>query len=365
MSGTSSLLPILVVDGLGLFTRSFAVNETVNTNGDAVGGIIGFMKALGGIISHLNPGSVYVVWEQGGGTTRRKKLYPEYKANRGKAPSRQQYGLASSSGNNKAWQLQVLTAALGQMPVCQIYVPDTEGDDVIAYLVKRKFQLRSSTKYLVSTDKDFYQLLEDQTVRVFDPVTKTIVDSNVVMDKFGIPPRNLCLARCVAGDTSDNISGVPGVGIKTVHKAYPGIRDATVDRDLTWLFEAAEKATKGLGDDDAVVGVTPRSILFSEAHTKRRPRSQLKCHQSILDHKSVVERNWKLMYLDTGCLTSPQISKINTRVDGFVPSTWNRFEWIKVLRAADVVITEDMDRTFTEMKSLVRFESDGMSTSSS
>ena len=74
--------PIVVIDGLNYFTRSFMINEAVTAGGDLVGGVVGFVRGLGSIISQLRPDRVFVIWEQGGPSARRKHIYSEYKANR-------------------------------------------------------------------------------------------------------------------------------------------------------------------------------------------------------------------------------------------------------------------------------------------
>ena len=70
------------IDGFNVFLRHFVVNETVNAGGDLVGGVVGFIKNLGNVISLLRPERVFVIWEQGGPSPRRKHIYSEYKANR-------------------------------------------------------------------------------------------------------------------------------------------------------------------------------------------------------------------------------------------------------------------------------------------
>ena len=74
--------PILVIDGLNYFLRHFSVNEDVTVGGDLVGGVTGFVRGLGKLIDQLKPDRVFVVWEQGGPSQRRKHIYPAYKASK-------------------------------------------------------------------------------------------------------------------------------------------------------------------------------------------------------------------------------------------------------------------------------------------
>lgn len=325
--------PILVIDGFNIFIRYYMVNETVNSNGDLVGGVVGFIKNLGNLITTLHPEKVIVVWEQGGPSPRRKHIFSEYKANRATNKAlqtvyRSDDRIIPSDGKNKIYQLQLLTKALGYLPICQIYIPDTECDDIIAYIVKRKLQNENSTKIIVSNDKDFYQLLEDKSVRIYDPARKILINSDYVFNRFNISPRNITLARALSGDPSDNLDGVSGIGLKTVAKRFPDVARDDIDLDLDWLKEASSKALN---------------------ESKKAP----KCYQDVINQISTVERNWKLMYLDTNCLAASQIAKIDFKLENFQP-VCNRLDYIKFFISADIPMTTDLDLAFTVSKSLVR-----------
>jgi DNA polymerase-1 len=326
--------PILVIDGLNYFLRHFMVNETVSSNGELVGGVVGFIKGLGSMISTLHPDQVIVVWEQGGPSPRRKHIYSEYKANRATSKALQTVYRSdgkltpNADGKNKIYQLQLLAKALGNMPVCQVYVQDTECDDIVAYIVKRKLQTSSQTKIVVSSDKDFYQLLEDPTVRIYDPARKILIDEKYILEKFNISPRNITLARAVAGDPSDNLDGVSGIGLKTIAKRFPDIARQDIDLDLSWIKEASVKAIN---------------------ESKKAP----KCFSDIVGQMDIVDRNWKLMYLDTSCLAANQISKVDYKLENFKPIC-NRLDFIKTFIAADIPLTQDLDLAFSVSKLLVR-----------
>ena len=326
--------PILVIDGLNYFLRHFMVSESISSTGEFVGGVVGFIRGLGSLISTLHPDQVIVVWEQGGPSPRRKHIFSEYKANRATNKALKTIYrsdgkiMPNADGKNKVYQLQLLAKALGNMPICQVYIPDTECDDIIAYIVKRKLQTSSQTKIVVSTDKDFYQLLEDKTIRIYDPARKILIDEAYILEKFSISPRNITLARAVAGDSSDNLDGVSGVGLKTIAGRFPDVARTDVDLGLDWIKEASNKAIN---------------------ESKKPP----KCYGDILRDIGVVERNWKLMFLDTYCLAANQISKIDYKLESFKPIC-NRLNFIKTFIAADIPLTQDLDLAFSTAKSLIR-----------
>jgi 5'-3' exonuclease len=245
-----------------------------------------------------SPSKLIVVWESGGGCPRRKHLYPEYKANRGKikAFSKKEGSikdLLRDDEENKVKQLSMLYNLLKLTPVCQIFIKDTECDDIIGHLVKSVYQKEDCMKLIVSSDKDFYQLLEDDNVKIYDPARKIVIDQKYVLDKFNIHPRQICLARSIAGDPSDNIDGVPGVGLKTLAKRFKALQEPVKDLSIPDIIQEA------------------KSIL--ETHSK------LKAIQDIVANEDIIKRNWKLMYLNSSNLAATQIQKINGTLDSHEP----------------------------------------------
>ena len=125
---------VLIIDGMNAFLRAHAAFPTMNSNGESMGGCIGFLKMMRRIVSELQPKAVYVAWE-GGGSQRRRKLYAGYKMNRKPERLNRFYeDDIPDTDENRKHQLVTLLGMLKCVPVCQLYVSDCEGDDVIAYL---------------------------------------------------------------------------------------------------------------------------------------------------------------------------------------------------------------------------------------
>lgn len=287
--------PIVIVDGLNLFLRSFLANESVSALSEPMGGVYGFMKMLDTTLYRWSPSKLIVVWENGGPSPRRKHIFPEYKANRSKvkAFTKENEGsikdLLRNDVENKIKQLGLLNGMLKMTPVTQIFIKETEADDIIGYLTKYCFKQEDCMKIIMSSDKDFYQLLEDPNVRIFDPAKKITIDQKYVLEKFDIHPRQICLARTIAGDPSDNLDGVPGVGLKTLSKRYKALRSD--DKDLTIEDMINES----------------KSILEV---ARRLRKGVLKAPQDIIDCEDIIRRNWKMMYLNSSNLSASQIEKI-------------------------------------------------------
>lgn len=324
--------PIVVVDGMNVFIRHFVVNETTTTSGDPVGGVVGFTKYINRLVSDFVPRRLYIVWEQGGASPRRKKIFEGYKANRAKDKTTfknlHQDGTSSrkwilDDTENKIKQLHLLTNILKQLPVCQIYIPETEADDIVAYLLRFKLAQDNSRKILVSSDKDFYQLLENPSVEIFDPARKIMVSGEKVLTEYGISPRNFCLARTMVGDNSDNIPGIAGIGLKTVAKRLPEL--AEVDKD--WQ---------------------PEDIMdFCQKRVDEK--SKVKAYQDILNSRDIIDRNWQLMYLDSSTLAASQIQKVDYACENFKPSM-NKLGLIKTMIDAGVITDIDFDRLSVQLK---------------
>jgi 5'-3' exonuclease len=84
MTSTTTERPILIIDAFNNFLRHFLVNQEINLHSQPVGGVVGFMKSVDYLVGTFCPSRVYVVWENGGASQRRKHISPEYKANRAK-----------------------------------------------------------------------------------------------------------------------------------------------------------------------------------------------------------------------------------------------------------------------------------------
>ena len=190
--------PVLLCDGTNLFIRNFTSSPQMS-EGQHIGGVLGFLTSLGYLIDMLKPVACVIAWE-GGGSSRRRAIYPGYKG--GRRPQRLNRfheGEIPDTVENRDWQLGLLIALLRFLPVRQVYVPDCEADDVIGYMARYCFKENPIT--IVSSDHDYYQLVNDR-VNVWSPNQKKIIDENSIIEKYGIHPRNFLIARCFNVTTS-------------------------------------------------------------------------------------------------------------------------------------------------------------------
>lgn len=318
--------PIILIDGFNVFLRHFFANPTCTASGDHVGGVVGFIKSIEWIVKNLRPQRIYVVWEKGGPSAKRKSIYPQYKANRAKVDDFAKVNKGKSNqipldNESKMKQLLMLTEILKHLPICQVYNQECECDDIIAYIVKHKLPVEIP-KIIISSDKDFYQLLTED-VSVYDPGKKNFVTVKDVYERFGIHPRNFVLARTIDGDDSDNIPGINRVGFKTLLKAIPEFGDQEKEFDINLLLETC--------------------------HKKISENSKYKALQSIIDGEETIRRNWQLMYLGVGILSALQATKINSTLQSFLPK-YDHLNFLKTLQKSNIVLPIDFNLLAQELK---------------
>ena len=305
---------ILIVDALNLFTRHYVAHPAITANGEHAGGIVGFLYAIIDLIERYKPEQIIVVWE-GGGSVRKRAIFKEYKQHRRPVKLNRYYEKdLPDTVQNRNHQISTLVSLIENIPVCQIYVPDCEADDVIGYLCRYRFA--DQRKLIASSDHDFYQLLDSNTI-IYSPTWKKIVTSNEVREKFKISPANFCLAKSVCGDPSDNIDGVNGVGFKTLAKRFPDMGEKQ-SMNVSQIVEQAEKAVQ--------------------------EGSKVKAFQNIINSKEKIERNWRLIYLGTSNLAASQIKRINEIVDTFSPVK-NKMQMMRML-IHEGIQTFNVDRVF-------------------
>ena len=234
---------VLIIDGLNTFIRVFSVIPTTNDDGIHVGGIVGFLRSIGYTINMFRPTRVIIVFDGKGGSTRRRKIYPEYKQNR-KTEYRvnRTYDFASQEDEkqNMIMQLQRIVEYLDTLPVTVLSYDNIEADDTIGYLCRQV--LTDSNITIMSTDKDFLQLANGR-IKVWSPTKKKLYDEQAVLDEYGISSHNLIWYRVIDGDKSDNIKGVKGLGLKTIQKKLPFLsenRIVNIDEVITKLPESKD-----------------------------------------------------------------------------------------------------------------------------
>jgi len=217
---------VLIIDGLNMFLRNFAVLNYVNQDGVHVGGLGGFLRSLGSLIHNNKPTSVYVIFDGIGSSQNRKNLLPEYKSGRNLArlTNHSVFEDLEEEQDSKVNQIARLIHYLKCLPVHLISLDKVEADDIIAHLSRYLVNEHDSKCIIVSADKDFLQLVDDN-ITVYSPMIKEFYTPRAIVEKFGLPAKNFILYKTLMGDNSDKIPGLKGLGPKKLFKFFPELAE--------------------------------------------------------------------------------------------------------------------------------------------
>ena len=258
---------VLVIDALNMFLRAFIVDPSLSQHGQPIGGIKGSIKILQKLVRITKPNEIVICWDGPNGSQKRKTLNSGYKE--GRKPLRLNRSVHNLTENeeiqNKVWQQMQVIDYFNQMPIIQLILERVEADDIISYVCNSR-HYDGWQKVIVSNDKDFLQLCDDETV-VYRPTTDKIETKKTVIESLGIHPTNMALARAMDGDASDNLPGVNRVGMKTIATKLPFMKE---ERSVT-IDE-----------------------LIEYCETKE---SKLKVFKTIAESRKLIEHNYDMMQL--------------------------------------------------------------------
>lgn len=192
---------LVLVDGSGYIFRAFhALPPMTRRDGTPVNAVYGFTAMLLKLVDDLQPDHVAVVFDVARKTFR-SDIYPEYKANRPEPPEDLVPQFALVRAATKALSLPLLEA------------PGFEADDLIATYARLGEDAGLAT-LIVSSDKDLMQLVRGD-ITMLDPMKQRRIGADEVFERFGVAPEKVIDVQALAGDSTDNVPGVPGIGIKT------------------------------------------------------------------------------------------------------------------------------------------------------
>lgn len=230
---------IMLIDGLNLFFRNFSAINAVNSKGIHIGGLGGFFRSLGFLINNIQPTQIYVVMDGIDSSNSRKNIIPEYKSgrNHSRITKHELFDSLEEEDDSKVDQIVRIIQYLQTLPIKTISLPRVEADDVISYLSHTTLNSPDDRVFIVSSDKDYLQLVSDQVI-VYRPMEKEFYTPQTVIDKFGCPPYNFILYKLLMGDSSDKITGIKGLGPKKLYKYFPELQQKDLNfEDLLKISE--------------------------------------------------------------------------------------------------------------------------------
>jgi DNA polymerase-1 len=196
---------LVLVDGNAMAYRAFyAVRELSTSDGRHTNAVFGFIRAMGQVRKVTELSHWMVVFD-GGIPAERRELLPGYKAQRPPMPDPMRE------------QMPRIQEFLDRAGITWLREDGQEADDIVAILARQAAR-QDSDVVIVSSDKDFFQLLDDRIMMLRPPDMSRLMDAAGVEKKIGVWPTQVVEWLSLVGDSSDNIPGVPGVGAKTAAK---------------------------------------------------------------------------------------------------------------------------------------------------
>jgi DNA polymerase I len=249
---------LFLVDGSGFIFRAFHALPPLNRpDGTPVNAVLGFSNMLLKLLSDQEVDHLAVIFDHSRASFR-QEIYPAYKANRDETP------------DALIPQFDLIRRACTAFNVPHLDKQGFEADDIIATYV-RVARSQGFDVTIVSSDKDLMQLIAPGVV-MWDPMKNRLLGREAVEEKFGVGPEKVVDVQALIGDSSDNIPGVPGIGVKT-----------------------ASLLIQAFGDLDT---------LLARAHEI----PQNKRRQTLMDHREEALLSRRLAQLDANVDVSPDLS---------------------------------------------------------
>jgi DNA polymerase-1 len=192
---------LVLIDASGFVFRAFhALPPLSRADGTPVNAVLGFTNMVMKVLADTHADSVACIFDAGRRTFR-NDIYPEYKAHRPEPPP------------ELVPQFALVREAARALSLPAIEMPGFEADDIIATYVALA-RASGAEVIIVSSDKDLMQLV-GEGVSMYDALKGRPIGEKEVAEKFGVPPAKVAQVQALAGDSSDNVPGIPGIGVKT------------------------------------------------------------------------------------------------------------------------------------------------------
>ena len=209
MNNKSKIDHFYLVDGSGYIFRAYYALPPLSRKSDGLptGAVNGFCKMLFDLLEEVrsddskNKPTHFAIVFDSARKNFRNDIYPDYKANRSETPE------------DLIPQFDYIRKSVDAFNLPSIEMLNYEADDLIATYAEKIIK-DGNKATIISSDKDFMQLVKPG-IRLYDPIKNKEIGLNEVKEKFGVKPNQVIDVQSLAGDSSDNVPGVPGIGIKT------------------------------------------------------------------------------------------------------------------------------------------------------
>ena len=260
---------MFLVDGSSYIFRAYHALPPLNRKSDGlqVNAVLGFCNMLWKLLRDMpeddRPTHLAIIFDKSE-ITFRNKLYPDYKAHRPPAP------------DDLIPQFALIREAVRAFDLPCLEQVGFEADDLIATYARLAGE-RGATTTIVSSDKDLMQLVTDK-VTMYDTMKDRRIGIPEVIEKFGVPPEKVVEVQALAGDSTDNVPGVPGIGIKTAAQLIVEYGDLE-----QLLFRAGEikqpKRREALLENAEKARISRQLVLLDDKVDLEVPLDDLAVHE--------------------------------------------------------------------------------------
>ena len=245
---------LVLIDGKSVFYRGYyAMGNLSLPDGTPTGGVYGFAAIAMEIVKKLDPTKVVVAWDSKTSVTKRRAIYPEYKAGRIKP------------GDDFYAQIPLLEGLIHDLGWSFVEIDNYEADDIIGTLSREADEALDYETYIISSDLDMLQIVDENTFmwRILKGFSN-IEEINVreVEEKYGILKSQFLDLKALKGDSSDNIPGVPGIGEKTAVKLLNEYGDLDNIYNNIDKITGSTRTKLEVGKDSAYMSKTLAKIMF-------------------------------------------------------------------------------------------------------
>lgn len=242
----------LIDSSIYVFKSWYTYPEHQDLQGNSVNAVIGFIEFASKLLERESPEMIGFAFDESLETSHRREIYPAYKANRASAPE------------SLRFQFKQCRAFLEAMGIHQAASNKYEADDLLGTWAKH-FSLQSRPTYIISADKDLAQLVTDIDYW-WEYQRGEPMDTKKITKRFGIKPEQIAEQLAISGDKSDNIPGVPGIGLSTAAKLLR--RFGSIENLLSQIEEVSTMQIRGAKRIQQLIRAHQDTILLSHKLTK-------------------------------------------------------------------------------------------------
>ena len=337
-----------LIDGSGYIFRAYYALPPLSRKSDGLptGAVSGFCSMLFKLLEDsrsddsINKPTHFAVIFDSARKTFRNDIYSDYKANRAEAP------------DDLAPQFEYIRKSVKAFNLPSIELLNYEADDLIATYAKQITNAGAKVT-VISSDKDLMQLVSDK-IRLYDPMKSKVIGEKEVVEKFGVKPSQVIDVQSLAGDSSDNIPGVPGIGVKsaaelinkykTLDTLLKKASEIPQNKRRETLLENKDKALMSRElvtlKDDVPVKDDPSSFAFKDVNKENLFNFLREMEFNRLLSQAISFYGEETLGISNKHIKENKISKVNTKLYKSILNEKDLDKLIKTLNEQSLIAVD-------------------------